>query len=90
MPAFIQKLEIACEKTRMTTRKYCSTKFSKNMYYLVPVLLFIAKVKHFEGDFDTISELSAKYSQKGYEILDFDGFGYEPHPKAYLVTGKLF
>jgi len=49
-----------------------------------------AKVKHFEGDFDTISELSAKYSQKGYEILDFDGFGYEPHPKAYLVTGKLF
>lgn len=45
--SFVDRLETACQNTKMTTRNYCKTRFSKNMYYILPVIIFVARIKNF-------------------------------------------
>ena len=44
--SFVDNLESACEQTKMTSKEYCKTRFSKNMYYIKPIIIYLAKVKH--------------------------------------------
>ena len=45
--SFVDRLEEACNKTTMTTSDYCNTRFSKNMYYILPLITCAAKIKNF-------------------------------------------
>ena len=45
---FIDILTSAIENTTMTTLKYCSTRFSKNMLYVKPIMNIASKIKHFK------------------------------------------
>ena len=44
---FVDKLEEACQNTKMTTQDYCKTRFSKNMYYFLPFIIYAVKIKNF-------------------------------------------
>lgn len=44
---FVDRLEDAFKKTTMTSKMYCNTRFSKNMYYIKPIVNFASKIKHF-------------------------------------------
>lgn len=46
------------------------------------------KLLELEGDFDTIAQKAFELEEKGYKVIDFDGFGYEPHPKAKVLIAK--
>lgn len=45
---FVDILCKAMKETNMTTQKYCSTRFSKNMLYVKPVMNIASKMKHFK------------------------------------------
>ncbi len=47
-----------------------------------------AKVREYDGDFDTVAMLACDLENEGYEVLEFDGSGYEHNPQAQVAVGK--
>lgn len=48
------------------------------------------KEKQFEGDFDMVTNMAMEYTKKGYQFIEFDGYGHITDAKGIAAVGKKF